>query len=342
MGLLNTFKWIASAVLVGGLLSTPLAMAEESLAEQANRGMMRSMNFGNSLEAPQMGFSALPIRKSYFKLLKDAGFTGVRFPIRWTNQTWEEAPYTVYPDFFERLDGYIKLARKQKLTVVINQHHFEDLYAQPALMQPRFLAIWKQIAEHYQHAPNDLVFEILNEPHGNLDADTWNTMLVAALKVIRASNPTRPVIIGTAEWGGMGALSKLEIPANDPNLILTVHYYEPFKFTHQGTAWVTGANDWLGTPFNDTPEERARIAADFQRIRDFATAHGIRAVNIGEFGAYAAANMADRARWTRAIRETAESLGFSWSYWEFSSDFGAYDRGTNQWRKPLLEALTGH
>ena len=35
--------------------------------------------------------------------------------------------------------------------------------------------------------------------------------------------------------------------------------------------------------------------------------------------------MDDRALWTRAVAREAEKWGFSWSYWEFCSEFGAYD-----------------
>jgi endoglucanase len=50
-----------------------------------------------------------------------------------------------------------------------------------------------------------------------------------------------------------------------------------------------------------------------------------RPLYLGEFGAYQEANVDDRALWTRAIAREAEKWGFSWSYWEFCSDFGAYD-----------------
>jgi hypothetical protein len=60
---------------------------------------------------------------------------------------------------------------------------------------------------------------------------------------------------------------------------------------------------------------------------------------LGEFGAYREANMDDRALWTRAVAREAEKWGFSWSYWEFCSEFGAYDLAARRWRPPLLNAL---
>jgi endoglucanase len=49
--------------------------------------------------------------------------------------------------------------------------------------------------------------------------------------------------------------------------------------------------------------------------------------------------MDDRALWTRAVAREAEKWGFSWSYWEFCSEFGAYDPALQRWRRPLLNAL---
>ena len=53
-------------------------------------------------------------------------------------------------------------------------------------------------------------------------------------------NPKRTVLLGVAEWGGVSALNKLVIPS-DTHLILTIHYYNPFTFTHQGAEWVSGS-----------------------------------------------------------------------------------------------------
>ena len=41
---------------------------------------------------------------------------------------------------------------------------------------------------------------------------------------IRLTNPNRPILIGVSEGGGLGGLNKLILPS-DPNLIVTIHYY---------------------------------------------------------------------------------------------------------------------
>ena len=123
------------------------------------------------------------------------------------------------------------------MAVIINTHHYKPLYKDPNGHRERFVAIWRQIAEHYKDYPEMLIFELLNEPEGNLKAAEWNSILKDALAVIRKSNPHRAVIIGPANWNDIKQLNSLELPEDDRNIIVTAHYYLPFKFTHQGARW---------------------------------------------------------------------------------------------------------
>ena len=64
-----------------------------------------------------------------------------------------------------------------------------------------------------------------------------------------------------------------------------------------------------------------------------------RPLTLGEFGAYEMAAMASRVRWTTFIARQAEARNWSWSYWQFDSDFIVYDIDKDQWVKPILNAL---
>jgi endoglucanase len=41
------------------------------------------------------------------------------------------------------------------------------------------------------------------------------------------------------------------------------------------------------------------------------------------------------------VRSEAERLGMAWAYWDFATDFGAFDVGRHAWRAPLRQALLG-
>jgi endoglucanase len=43
--------------------------------------------------------------------------------------------------------------------------------------------------------------------------------------------------------------------------------------------------------------------------------------------------------WTAHVRAAAEQLDMAWCYWDFATDFGAYDPATDMWRQPLRAAL---
>jgi aryl-phospho-beta-D-glucosidase BglC (GH1 family) len=43
-----------------------------------------------------------------------------------------------------------------------------------------------------------------------------------------------------------------------------------------------------------------------------------------------------------SVRLEAERLGLSWCYWDFGTDFGAFDPRRNAWREPVRDALLGN
>jgi len=293
----------------------------------------RGINLGNKLEAPAEGEWGAPIESWMFTTIKQGGFATVRIPTRWTSHTDASPPYAIDPAFLERVTWVVDQALSAGLLVVLNVHHYQEIFSDPTGQRDRFLAVWQQIADRFRSYSDSLVFEPLNEPNTNLTPELWNELLVDALAVIRESNPRRYVMVGTAEWGGIGAMDRLQLP-DDERLIFTFHYYNPFQFTHQGAEWVAGSDAWLGTSWG-TGADSAAVRNDFDAVTTWATEHHV-PVFMGEFGAYSRAAMDDRIAWTAFVAREAERRGFSWAYWEFDAGFGAYTDG--QWNS-LHEAL---
>jgi len=303
-----------------------------------NELLSKTINFGNALEAPDEGEWGVVLQAKYFSLVKAAGFTAVRLPIRWSAHCQIDSPFTIHSVFMQRIDWAVNQAEENHLALIIDLHHFNEIFSNPEREHGKFLSLWQQIAEHYKDRDSSLFFEILNEPHDRLTEDLWNTYLSDALEVIRHSNPVRTVIIGTAQWGGIGSLQKLIVPETDQNLIVTIHYYNPFHFTHQGASWVQGSEQWLGTEWTASPQEKQSVVDDFRNIANWADSHK-RPIFVGEFGSYSRADMDSRIRWTTFVREVAEKNHFSWAYWEFCSGFGVYDPRSDTWKDALLQAL---
>jgi len=308
-----------------------------------NQLLGRGVNFGNALEAPTEGDWGVVLQDEYFDLVKQAGFSSIRLPVRWSAHALTAKPYTIDPVFMKRVDWAVANALARNLPIIVNIHHYRETYTDPLGQKERFLALWQQIAEHYQDYPPLLVFEVMNEPKPILNADIWNVYIKEALAVIRRSNPTRTVLVGPAKDNIIAQLPYLEIPEDDRNIIVTVHHYFPLEFTHQGAAWLSkskgDSSKWLGTRWTGTPAEQKAITDAFDTAAAWAKAHH-RPINVGEFGAYSKGDLDSRVRWTRCIADSAVARGFSFDYWEFCApEFGVYDQKAKVWLQPLLEAL---
>lgn len=338
---------------------------------QAER-LGKGVNLGNALEAPTEGEWGLTLHESYFQIIADGGFDTVRVPVKWSAHASNEPPYTIDEPFLERVDWVLDQALARKLNVVIDLHHYDELFEAPDEHKERFLTIWKQLAQRYKDRPLSVYFEPLNEPHGNLTAPVWNDLLAEAIKEIRSMDKRHTIIIGTSEWGGIGGLSQLQIPEEEKNAIVTFHYYDPFLFTHQGSEWngpETGTIGltWPGPPatkvepaeaaknvpwvkswfrnYNTQPSKynpasREQVLSDLDKAAAWGKENN-RPLWLGEFGAYSKADMDSRIRWTHFVRSEAEKRSMAWAYWEFGAGFGVYNRESGQWNSGLHKALIG-
>jgi endoglucanase len=322
-------------------LALILALTTTAEPPAANKELGRGINLGNALEAPKEGEWGLKLEAGYFTQIKAARFDTVRVPVRWSAHAAEEAPYTIDAGFFQRIDWVLDQCEANKLNAVLNVHHYDALDKNPDKHGARLLGLWQQIATRYKDRPPCVYFELYNEPHDKLTADKWNDLVAKLLAEVRKTNPTRPVIVGPVSWNSIRSLPQLKLP-EDKNLIVTVHYYEPMAFTHQGAEWASpNIRDRKGVTWQGTDAQIAELRKALDAAAKWAKANE-RPIFLGEFGAYSKADMTSRAKWTRAVAREAEARGFSWAYWEFAAGFGAYDKDKKHWREPLLKALVGN
>lgn len=315
--------------------------AEWRSAHEANAALGRGINFGNALEAPEEGDWGMIIEEEYFDLAKKAGFDSIRLPVKWSAHAATEAPYTIDPKIFERVDWAIDNALKRDLCLVLNVHHYDEFYEDADEHLQRFLAIWKQISGRYSDRDHRLFFEILNEPRGKMDEEwLWRKICLETIETIRATNKDRMIVVGGPHYNCWQSVKLINLPGDDRNLIATFHYYDPIQFTHQGAGWVSlmDMEKFIGTKWEGTMPEKVEIVMAFDAVAEWANKHD-RPVYLGEFGAIDKADIQSRAAWTEAVAREAEKRGFSWAYWEFGAGFGIYDREAEEWRPELVEAL---
>jgi len=203
------------------------------------------------------------------------------------------------PSWLDTLDWTVKGALGAGLAVILDMHEFHAMAEDPAGRKEAWLSFWRQVAPRFKDAPDDVVFELLNEPSASLTPELWNEYLKEGLAVVRATNPTRAVIVGGGRWNSIDGLQSLVLPEKRPQTSSPPPtYYTPMEFTHQGAPWAGEHKDRSGVLWTGTDQERRRIELDFARAQQWAVAHD-RPVHLGEFGAYDKADMDSRARYTR-------------------------------------------
>ena len=296
----------------------------------------RCMNIGGALEAPNEGDWGYVVRDEDLKRIAEAGFQVIRLPVKWSAHADYRAPYKIEPAFLARVDHIIKTANEYGLTVVLDLHHYDEMYANPEAHIDRFTNIWVQLARHYAHYPDEkLIFELINEPRDKFSGAIMSNAQNRILSMVRQSNPTRIVILSGDEWATTKGLKNLYIPA-DPNIMVSVHYYDPFKFTHQGASW-TDTPLPVG-PTWGSEKDIKDLAAYAESLAKWQEKHKV-PIYFGEFGVIDNVSIAQRAKWTAAVRGAMEAVNISWCYFDFATGFHAFDQRRGIWNPLILDAL---
>jgi endoglucanase len=349
----------------------PLAAAN-SPAHQAAKLFLRGANLGNYLEAPRNQSWGITVSADEFAIMKREGFDHVRVPVRWSDYAGPGPDFKLSPDIFSRADFAVTNALAAGLAVILNIHHFDAFTSDPDGQTDKFLALWRQIAAHYAPFTNTLAFELLNEPKDAATTVKINPIFARTIAEIRRTNPDRTIFVGPGKWNQVSELKNLVLPANDNNLIVTVHCYDPFYFTHQGATWagpdtkVSGIQfpgppaqplvpdpslklnqwvvDWIHRyntlPTAQNPSSPAAFAGELKLAREWSDYYG-RPVHVGEFGCFTKADPESRARFYAAFRHACEEDKLGWAIWDWSASFRYWDKEKNAPAPGMREALFG-
>jgi endoglucanase len=282
-------------------------------------------------------FEKRRFKTEHFRIIKEGGFSTVRINIHPFRHMDENDNYKLPGRWFQTLDWAVENALANDLMVILDFHEYNAMADDPENKKEIFLSFWRQVAPHCKDLPDNVLFEILNEPNRQLTPEIWNRFLKEALGIIRETNPERTVVIGPGNWNQINFLEKLELPEEDRNIIVTIHYYSPHHFTHQGAPWSAGSDEWLGLTWG-TDEDKEAVAADFEKCQAWSQANN-RPILLGEFGAYERADIDSRVKYTSFVSQTALAMGWSFTYWQFDSDFIVYDIDKGEWNEPIYRAL---
>ena len=274
--------------------------------------------------------------KDDFARIKQGGFSTLRVNLQAFAHM--DGARRLDPRWLETLDWVVREAGRAGLTIILDEHDSGPCAENVPSCRERLLAFWRQVAERYRMSPATVLFEPLNEPNGELTPERWNALLIDVLAIIRRTNPTRWLVVGPGRFDDPKALPPLRLPERDRRILVTVHYYEPFSFTHQGTTWTTPSREKLVGITWGTPADRVAVAQDFDSLSAWSRDHA-RPILLGEFGAYDKGDMTSRVAWTSAVARAAEQHGMAWCYWQFDGDFIVFDEKRGTWVKAIHDAL---
>ncbi|HLP07456.1 MAG TPA: cellulase family glycosylhydrolase [Opitutaceae bacterium] len=300
------------------------------------------------------------ITENDIRFIASLGFDHVRLPVD-EIVLWKEDG-TPDEAAFALLDSALGWCRAAKLRVIVDlhsvrAHHFNaenegghnTLWTDPKA-QEHFLDLWRQLSARLRRHPVDfLAYEIMNEPTAP-DPQDWNKLVARSLAFLRSVEPTRVIVLGANMWQIPQMLPKLEVPAGDKNIILSMHTYAPLLLTHHKADWVDPViRDYPGPvaypgPIVDSstyaklvaayPKEKydflasstdnwsaARLREEYEPAIARAKELGLQ-LYCGEFGCLPTVPRVARLAYYRDIVGVFEAAGMAWANWEYRGDFG--------------------
>ena len=313
---------------------TPTPTTASALT-QADANIGECINLSNMLEAPNEGDYGRKFVDQDFADIAGQGFKTLRLPARFGNHVGSAPDYTIDPAFMARVEQAVTLARAAGLRVIIDNHFDDALMADPAGNTARFTAEWKQIAQRFRNADGMVWFELLNEPNNRLTNANLLSVYNPAIAAIRATNPTRPIVVGGQDYSSVRSLASLPVP-DDAYIVFTFHEYDPFAFTHQGASFLDNPPP-AGRAW--TAADDAELAGNVRLAQDFLTRTG-RPLFMGEYGTYEGVPLAERAKFYRSAHDQFGAAKINGCVWGYVNTFNFRENAVGgAWYQPLLDAI---
>ncbi|MEL6556888.1 MAG: glycoside hydrolase family 5 protein [Bacteroidota bacterium] len=313
-------------------------------------------------------------RKQFFtekdvKAIAAMGFDHIRLPID-EEQMWDDNGNR-HQEAFQLMTNAIDWSIANDLKVVVDLHilrsHYFNAEIKPLWIDPaeqeKFFDLWRDLSKTLSKYPNNRVaYELMNEAVAD-DPESWNSLLNKAFAAIRALEPKRTIVIGSNSWQSVNTFDVLKVPANDPHILLSFHFYEPFLLTHYQARWTYLKNysgpvkypgvilteeefsqlpdstraivdEWVGREF-----DKSIIEAMWQKPLAKAKELGL-PLYCGEFGILTTAAETDRLNWYRDMIGLLEKKGIAYANWNYNSDeFGLTDNGKRN--EELIKIVSG-
>jgi aryl-phospho-beta-D-glucosidase BglC (GH1 family) len=243
------------------------------------------------------------------------------------------------------VDDAVRRIEAHHMAVILDLHDEQRSYESAAGGQ-RLETFWSTFASHFASSnPRWTAFELLNEPIFTDNPAAWDGLQRRLLAEVRRVVPRHTIVATGADWGSVTGLAKLS-GVGDEGTVYSVHFYDPFVFTHQGADWAPDYQPISGLQFPAKPDNCAHVLSNLgeparQLVQDYcadstasdlglALRPGIdwatsrhRRLFVGEFGVYCLNAPRDgKLRWYDAIMPILKSRVDGWAVWGYDDCFG--------------------
>lgn len=312
-------------------------------------------NLGNSLEcyntdkkglATETAWGNPKTTEALIKSVKDAGFNAIRVPVTWGEHMDGD---TIQTEWLDRVKEVVDYIYDNDMYVIINMHHDDYIWFNPTESEyagdsAKFKKIWEQVAAYFADYGDRLIFEGMNEARTIGSANEWmggtaaeravvNRYVQDFVDTVRASggkNSERSLIISA--YGACAeevAMNDVIVP-NDRNLIVSIHYYAPWRFA-------SGEITTFGQA------EKSELDTKFDSMKKKFIDKGTPLI-IAEFGCVGIADDSTRSEYYNYYISSAKKRGIRCFVWDNNiargdDGYGILNRTSMKWNDTLLEGI---
>jgi endoglucanase len=281
--------------------------------------------------------------------------------------------YTISPELMDRVQEVVDLILEEDMYVILNIHWdggwWREFPTDSTEAMRKFLRIWEQVGQQFRDYDDHLMFASLNEEggwddiwyiHRNGDdlvakarayglLNTINQAFVSEIRSQGGNNAQRHLQVQGYHTNIDRTIDEMFVMPTDPagRLAVSVHYYDPFAFTH-----ISEPVDWGGIilPMTTwgTPADHAELNNFMDKLMPRFINQGIPVI-MGEYGvaSWDAKFERDRAsvrQYTLAVTEAMLTRGMLPVLWDTQLNAAEgdivyyYDRHSASFVDPLLAA----
>jgi endoglucanase len=240
----------------------------------------------------------------------------------------------------------LKPSYKNLVNSGIKQTQFLQSFENTQETRDALIEIWEYIARIMSDIPDDnLAFNLINEPEwehytGWNPREKWKNYAANIVDKIRNISPNRTIVIegiykslfgksgggdgysfGQRKYSGP---SHLITPINRKNIVYGFHYYQPYKWTHQDSHWMSQGDKGHSLP------SMYRLKSDLEELVDFSKEYQVPVI-LSEVGVNGTCGgngpkLEERAEYASTAYETLIEKGVGITWWALEDPNSPYKR----------------